>query len=140
MQKILTISLWLWQLPQNLIGFFLTRKYEFKGFRVDEKMNEIPIYFKKDIPSVCLGDYIIINYAFLGKGSSIQTVFHERGHQLQSRIFGWFYLLLVGLPSVVLYWWDRLFHKNWLICRRNKWYYSKYPENWADRLGKVKRL
>jgi hypothetical protein len=54
-------------------------------------------------------------------------------------ILGWLYLPLVGLPSIIGNIWDRLFHKKWSSDRREKWYYSRYPENWADKLGGVIR-
>ncbi|MBD5584166.1 MAG: hypothetical protein HDQ88_03720 [Clostridia bacterium] len=136
--KILTTSLWwIWQFPQNLIGFILTRKYEVKGFRWTRANERIDFYFKRGICGICLGDYIIIDYGLLGRVQSTRSVYHEYGHQKQSRILGWFYLPLVGLPSLVLHLWDRKFHKNWAYNHRQRWYYTKYPENWADKLGGV---
>jgi len=35
--------------------------------------------------------------------------------------------------------WDRLFHKNWGAARRREWYYGRWPEKQADRLGGVTR-
>ena len=130
---------WLWQLPQNLTGFLLTRKYQFKGSRfIDGKW--INIYFK---PLFCsgidLGDYIILDYWYCGKACSRQAVAHEYGHSKQSLILGWFYLPLVGLPSIIGNIWNRLFHKKWTSNQREKWYYSRYPEAWADKLGGVIR-
>lgn len=132
-----TSLLWIWQFPQNLIGFILTRKCETKGFRHSIWNDKIDFYFKRNFNSVCLGDFIIIDYTLCGKARSTQTVYHEWGHQRQSKMLGWFYLLVVGLPSVVLDLWDRRFHKNWTYDHRQMWYYTKYPENWADKLGGV---
>lgn len=140
--KILTTSLWwIWQFPQNLVGFILTRKYEVKGFRYKQekagKDTRIDFYFKRGIGGVCLGDYIIIDYKYLGRVQATTIAFHEFGHQRQSKMLGWLYLPLVGLPSVLLNLWDRAFHKGWEAERRKRWYYNRYPENWADKLGGV---
>lgn len=130
---------WVWQLPQNLIGFLLTRKYQFKSVRrVKDKF--VNVYFKPLFrDGISLGDYIILDYWYCGKVYTTQMVAHKYGHSKQSLILGWFYLPLVGLPSVIGNIWDRLFHKNWTRDQREKWYYSRYPENWADKLGGVIR-
>ena len=135
----INIVKWVWQLPQNLIGFLLTRKYQFEGSRlIDNKW--IDVYYKSFFRSgISLGDYIILDYWYCGKACSRQAVAHEYGHSRQSLILGWLYLPLVGLPSIIGNIWDRLFHKNWTSDQREKWYYSRYPENWADRLGGVIR-
>ena len=135
---------WVWQLPQNLIGFLLTRKYKYKSTRCMNKDvangKWISVYYKSFFRSgVSLGDYIILDYWYCGKACSTQIIAHEYGHSKQSLILGWFYLLLIGLPSFISNIWDRLFHKKWTIDQREKWYYSRYPENWADKLGGVLR-
>ena len=140
-QKIglMVVFKWLWQLPQNLIGFLLTRKHEYKsGRHIDGRW--VDVYYKSFFRSgVSLGDYIILDYWYCGKACSTQAVAHEYGHSKQSLILGWFYLLLVGLPSIIGNAWDRLFHKKWSSDQREKWYYSRYPESWADKLGGVIR-
>lgn len=144
MKKIMSVIKWVWQLPQNLIGFLLTRKYEYKSVRCLEKTVDgrwITVYFKPFFRSgISLGDYIILDYyRYCGKACSRQAVAHEYGHSRQSLILGWFYLLLVGLPSIIGNIWDRLFHKKWTSDQREKWYYNRYPEKWADKLGGVIR-
>ena len=139
MEKIMNVIKWLWQLPQNLLGFLLTRKYRCKSVRY---MNGKPIntYYKSFFRSgISLGDYIILDYWYYGRGYFQQIVAHEYGHSRQSLILGWLYLPLVGLPSLIGNIWDRLFHKKWSSDQREKWYYSRYPENWADKLGGVVR-
>ena len=130
---------WVWQFPQNLVGFLLSRKYNYKSMRcVNGKW--MPVYFKSLFRSgISLGDYIILDYWYCGRECSRQAVAHEYGHSRQSLILGWLYLPLVGLPSIIGNIWDRLFHKNWTDDQRNKWYYNRYPENWADKLGGVVR-
>jgi hypothetical protein len=60
---------------------------------------------------------------------------HEYGHSLQSRLLGPLYLPIVGLASEmrVAY---ALVYRCW-TGRRWSGYYDGFPENWADRLGKV---
>lgn len=133
---------WIWQLPQNLIGFLLTRKCEYKSVRyMGTNDRQVNVYFKLSFfrSGISLGDYIILDYWYCGKACSTQAVTHEYGHSRQSLILGWFYLPLVGLPSIIGNIWDRLFHKKWSSDQREKWYYSRYPENWADKLGGVVR-
>ena len=56
---------------------------------------------------------------------------HEYGHCIQSRMLGPFYLLVIGLPSLL---WALWWHPG-----RSVGYYSFYTERWADRLGGVER-
>lgn len=83
--------------------------------------------------AVSLGNYIYLDvkYAGISETRQLFTVNHEHGHQIQSLYLGPLYLLVVGLPSLCLNIYSRMKHKN------NKWYYSKFPENWANKLGKV---
>jgi hypothetical protein len=137
-KKIMVVIKWVWQFPQNLVGFLLTRKYYMKSSRTTLD-GRVTIYFKPFFRSgVSLGDYIILDKWYVGR-DCVKTVCHEHGHQKQSMILGWFYLPLVGLPSILGNIWDRLFHKKWTNQRREKWYYNRYPEKWADLLGGVIR-
>ena len=83
---------------------------------------------------VSLGKYIIF-----GGQHSIISVYHEEGHQKQSLYLGWLYLIVVGLPSFAGNIYDRIAHRNWNPKARIKWYYNRFPENWADKLGGVQR-
>lgn len=74
---------------------------------------------------VSLGKYII----FTAEPKPIDW-YHELGHQRQSRILGVFYLLLIGMPSVL----------GNLLQRKLKYDYYRQPwEAWADKLGGIKR-
>ena len=70
-------------------------------------------------------------YVFYFGNISEQGRRHETGHSIQSKYLGWLYLPLVGLPSVILYWYKTAFNKS------AEWYHGKYPEHWADKLGGV---
>lgn len=140
MTKIKKILLWIWQLPQNLIGLIITRfanvstVYHIAG--QDFRVWFVPCLFRC---GVSLGEYIIFDQRVYGRYDTTayltKIVNHEAGHTLQSRMLGPLYLLVVGLPSILLNnIWDRLFHKKWSYKDRYEWYYSRYPEKWADDL------
>lgn len=121
------VLLYIWQLPQNILGllviFFSRAKKDFAG-----------VYTTDCNFGVSLGNYIIVN-----KHCAWVDILHEGGHQKQSLYFGWFYLLVIGIPSACGNIWDRFFHKNWETDDRGLWYYSLPWEAWADYLGGVKR-
>ena len=128
--------LYLWQLPQNLLGllviFFTRAKYNDID---DNKKNNYWLSHKFGYFGVSLGKYIIF-----GNGTvSVTSVKHEQGHQKQSLYFGWLYLILVGLPSIARNIWDIIAHNNWQEEDRIKWYYNGYPEKQADKYGGVVR-
>ena len=121
------LALWLWQLPQNLLGLLMIAilrpedKYDFEGVTL--------CYATRMSGGVSLGRYIIIHSTM--KDYAGRTEKHELGHCRQSRMLGWFYLPVIGIPSLLwAAWWND---------KRNRSYYSFYTERWADHLGGVKR-
>ena len=64
---------------------------------------------------------------------SRRLLVHEYGHTVQSMILGPFYLLLVGLPSVI--WSHRYCRRTPIYRSRGVAYTDRYPEHGADRLG-----
>lgn len=144
-KTIKNILLYVWQLPQNIIGFILSRFVVntcicANGFI--DKNEDVIVYYTKNLfgCGVSLGNYIILDEKYLHKDHGT-TIKHEHGHQKQSRILGCFYLLIIGLPSVWGNLWDRIFHRNWDNKERVEWYYKKLPwEAWADKLGNVERF
>lgn len=133
--------LFLWQLPQNCIGFLLTKFFRCNIFFFNFGDTKIKAYVATvrnlSWSGVSLGGYIII----AGNRFATETTLrHESGHQVQSRRLGWLYLLIIGLPSLCGNIADRVFHKKWSVEKRIEWYYKKQPwEKSADRLGGVKR-
>ena len=112
------VLLYLWQLPQNLLGLlvilFTGAKKQCLVYRTDKYRF-----------GVSLGKYIIF-----GGYYSYVDIKHEMGHQKQSLYLGPLYLLIIGLPSVT----------GNLLRRLIKFDYYKQPwEDWADKLGGVKR-
>lgn len=112
------VLLYLWQLPQNLLGLAVI------AFTGAEKKGDI--YHTNGYRfGVSLGKYIIFGGFFNATDKK-----HEQGHQKQSLYLGWLYLLVIGLPSAI----------GNLLNRRIDFDYYKQPwEAWADRLGGVMR-
>lgn len=133
------VLLWLWQLPQNIIGFAVSW-FCTKDYRLIEGI-WYWFYYREHFfrSAVSLGNYIIADKAYCDSNSLENMLMHERGHQAQSRYLGPLYLIAVGLPSLCGNVYDRIFHRNWERLRRELWYYSQPWEAWADRLGGVER-
>lgn len=126
--------LYLWQLPQNILGLLVIA---FTGaFKTKDGRYWIT---EKGGFGVSLGNFIIFGDMGGRYEPDEKSIKHEQGHQKQSIILGWFYLLVVGIPSVFGNIWDRIAHQSWSHWKREQWYYSRFPENWADSLGGVKR-
>jgi hypothetical protein len=128
------VLLFIWQLPQNILGLLVIL---FTGaFKTKDGRYWVT---GKGGFGVSLGSFIIfgdMNGRYIPTEKSIQ---HEQGHQKQSLYLGPLYLIVVGIPSLLGNLWDRFFHGSWNYRAREKWYYSRYPENWADKLGNVIR-
>lgn len=122
MRLIGDILLYLWQLPQNILGlvFLLFIKGEEK-----HRLGSIRFYYSANFNGgISLGNYIIVC------SKNDKSIRHEYGHCIQSRILGWLYLLVVGIPSIV---------HAWLCECESHSYYDIWTEKWADKLGGVKR-
>lgn len=133
-----SILLLIWQLPQNLIGLailLINRRNYKKDYVYIKGCGEVTYYLVKHIMDrgISLGNYIVLD-------SDAQLYYHdvrhEYGHQIQSRYLGWFYLILIGIPSVCGNIIDMIVHKS---HRKDCWYYRQPWERWADKLGGVKR-
>ena len=128
------LLLYVWQLPQNLLGLLMLLIYRHE--KEYHRLNGRRFYFTTEMPSgISLGNYIIMNREDKEDGMK-----HEFGHSIQSRILGPLYLLVIGLPSLL---WNVLdsiavepiagYEKSYEI------YYSMPWEHWADNLGGVVR-
>lgn len=128
MSTFLKIVLYIWQLPQNLLGLL------FMLFLKGEKRHElkgIKFYYQKRFPGgVTIGEYIIVGT------KQETTVRHEYGHVLQSRILGPLYLIVIGLPSLIHAWLNGAIG----CCEKHdEGYYHFYTEKWADKLAGITR-
>lgn len=129
MRTLKSILLYLWQLPQNLLGLLFLL-----FLRPVEEVSDTG-YAKVYRSRRMSGGISLGQYAFVSPVSARDenTVRHEGiGHPRQSRILGPLYLIVIGLPSLLWTWLHRL-------IAPNKSYYWLYTERWADRLGGVER-
>ena len=121
------IFLFIWQLPQNCAGLlFLLFLSIFKGVEHREYYCRKFIIFGHLCPTgVSLGIFVFV------KGSTRSGIIcHELGHCVQSEKLGPLYLLVVGIPSASMKYFSRF------NDRFRSGYYNRFPENWADRLGR----
>ena len=126
MKTLKNILLWIWQFPQHIVGLLIL--LFIKG-ESKHKFDGITYYYYDPFPGgISLGNYMI-----LGDKWS-QSVKHEYGHTLQSRMLGPLYLPIVGLCSIT---WAGLYGS--VIKETHNGYYKFWTEKWADKLGKVKR-
>jgi hypothetical protein len=117
-----------WELPQVILGilFLIVLKKKTIGLQYYEAAN---VYFVKGFPGgISLAFFIFLNSDEQG---STRAVKHEYGHTRQSLFLGWLYLIVVGFPSIIR---AAIWNNSNLDSER---YYRGFPENWADRLGRV---
>lgn len=123
-----------WELPQNLIGYIISI---ITGRKVYKKYETATLYTWSRKEGLSLGSFIFVPYR---EGQEINQelaerfIKHEYGHTLQSKYLGWFYLIVVGLPSLI---WNACFKQ--YRAKHNVDYYDFPVEKWADMLGGVKR-
>lgn len=118
------ILFWIWCFPQMLLG--LCVKHFSKATPAGDHY-----HFQSPHGSVSLGEYIFLCPSHQNDPITLR---HELGHRTQSRMLGWLYLLVIGLPSFV---WCRCFGS---YRKKHKIsYYSFYTERWADRLAGIHR-
>ena len=132
------VLLYIWQLPQNLVGLLLVAIYKPERKHIIDNGNIIYLSTRM-LGGISLGKYSLVNIGHyrLKREDSLKrdTVRHEAiGHAQQSRWLGWLYLLIIGLPSIA---WAGI-HRIKRVAE--KWsYYAFYTEKWADRIAGVKR-
>ena len=125
MEKFKQIVLWIWQLPQNLLGLaFMLFLRPLR--RVETDIDTIAAVYVSERMS-----------GGISSSRDEKTIRHEGiGHPRQSRMLGPLYLLVIGLPSLLHAWLNGAIG----CCDRHpEGYYHFYTEKWADRLGGVKR-
>ena len=118
------IVLYIWQLPQNIIGVILFYLYYSDGdiYNWNKETSDIKVnvFSEKMKGGVTLGKYII--------ASNTYYTYHEYGHTIQSKILGPLYLLIIGLPSIV----HACLHG---YIGKTKSYYHFWTEKWANKLS-----
>ena len=131
------VLLFIWQLPQNLLGLILLMFYiQEKKFNYKDGIN---YYETPEMPSgISLGQYVIVRHK-----TNIDSLNHEYGHCRQSQYLGPLYLIFIGLPSIFGNIVERVILCNILHWSAHKcyiWYYNLPWEKWADKLGGVTRI
>jgi hypothetical protein len=132
----LNLLLFIWQLPQNLIALLICAIVYRVPSDWENKRAKITVMMVPVKTTFCwsLGQFIFINPL-----ATRNVIRHETGHSVQSLYLGPLYLLFVGLPSVILYL-TKCFKRRFSGMKEDeltKWYHTKYPENWADKLGRI---
>lgn len=130
---------WTWCFPQSFIGLIWFIICKIRRFKTSEyNRYSLWTHDKNYSPAggVSLGMFIFckdLDPRVYFRSVELSEVIrdHEWGHVLQSFILGPFYLIVIGLPSII---WNLIYRKT------KKSYYWFYTESWADKLGKVERI
>ena len=116
------VLLYLWQLPQNLLGLTYLA-FCFDRVKITEQRGAVFYATKHVRGGMTLGRYVFIAPGNIDR----EPVYdHEFGHVRQSRRWGWLWLPVFAIPSGL--------HS--LFCRAAN-YYHFYTERSANRLGGV---
>lgn len=133
MNKTKEILLYIWQLPQNLLGLIML--LFMKPYVSKEKYKGITyVVSKKMSGDISLGNYVILSNSYKDKNRYQKVWNHEWGHTRDSKIFGPLYLIAIGLPSLIWAW-----MYGTIVKPTTNGYYKFYTEKRADRLGGVER-
>lgn len=134
------IALYIWQLPQNIIGLILVLILKPEKKLIASNGNFV--YFSSKMSGgISLGKYSIIDDYYIKRLKKEESMLnldvtkHEAlGHGTQSRYLGPMYLPVIGLPSLI---WAWLYGP--VIPYTHNGYYVFYTEKWADKLAKIVR-
>lgn len=118
-----------WELPQTLVALLMSVILKCRTARDTFKERKVYIHHSTFLTWWSLGEFIFSTM----EPYDCVPYCHEWGHSRQSRILGWLYLILIGLPSVTYNGLCRIFPK------LSDYYYKMPWEAWADKLGGVKR-
>ena len=125
MSTLVNIIMYLWQLPQNIIGAILFCIYStFSDVIVVDEGASVSVYTSIK-GGLSLGAFNFLQKGYYRNPSNYvtKTILHTKGHRKQSRILGPLYLLVIGVPSLI-----------WGVLRtcfkyfRKKDYYSFFTE------------
>ena len=128
MKYIRNLILFIWQLPQHIVAiiYFGYLVMMCKDLGIDSRYKQATV-----IPCIMRGAVTLGNYVFVGLNSEYkETVKHELGHTIQSKILGPLYLIVIGIPSITYCGLRRLFPS-----LRKKNYYNFYTEKIANYLS-----
>ena len=86
-----------WELPQTLAALVFMLFFKTQGIVGNSRIWHV--HFSSFLTCASLGEFIFFAKRDVGGPSWEDTVRHETGHSVQSRIFGPLYLILIALPS-----------------------------------------
>lgn len=123
MKKLLfTLIHYTWCLPQTLIAWIVRL---FVQVDYVETIDHTTVYYTRiKRSSASLGHKIFLCQRDWHNSRILR---HEYGHYKQSLILGWFYILIIAIPSLI---WNVIIQP---ITKKD--YYSFYTEKWAEKLG-----
>lgn len=114
----------IWELPQILCGLVVKLVFCVYGSKEVETIKQ----GKCKIQNWGLSSGVSLGwFQFTPKSASKNMNSHEVGHSLQSLWLGPFYLLVIGIPSII---WCALYKK---LGYTN--YYAFYTEKWANKIS-----
>ena len=128
MKTLKTILLFLWLLPQNIIGLIVFFFTKLRGAKSETYNGTIVTRWKRS-GGISLGQFI-----FVPQYAGEKTIKHEYGHYIDGTCLGWLYGVVIGIPSFI---WAGCFGK--YRAKHNISYYDFYTEKRADLLGEVNR-
>jgi hypothetical protein len=132
------VLLALWELPQNVLGAGLLAAQFALGHVEATRLERERLFVRSRHMAVSLGFFVFWaqdDSRWFRLDSWVKD--HEYGHSFQSRLLGPLYLPLVGVPSTMRVLYAIAYRE--LTGRRWGGYFDGYPEDWADRLGGVRR-
>ena len=122
------VLLFLWQLPQNIIGLFMMLWFkDCDSLELIDHTDWTYAFKSKEM----LGGISLGTFCFLSENDALNPaiVAHEMiGHPKQSRMLGWLYLFVVGIPSIL--------HAEFRD-RQKSCYYDYWCERWANDLAGI---
>ena len=118
----MTALLFIWQLPQIIIGATIRA---LMGKKILRRIGNVRIYAWSHRSGVSLGWF-----CFVPEEAGKEMICHEYGHTRQSALLGPLYLLIIGIPSFL---WAILWRSG--VIRRD--YHSFYTERWAEKEGSL---
>ena len=121
---------WTWGLPQNLVGGALYLYCRLRGCPHFRYQGAFGVIWTKQLGSMSMGSFLFMHPSWTPEKKELLA--HEYGHTIQSLFFGPFYLLTVGVPSIL---WAGLPRFQKLRREKHLSYYAVYPEKQASLLG-----
>ncbi len=127
-----------WEAPQTLLGGALLAVEALRGRVIKIEREDGRLLVQSPGTGISLG-HVVFWCRESNRWHELdeRNRAHELGHTKQSRLLGWLYLPLVGVPSISRAAYALLYRE--VTGRSWTGYYDGYPENWADRLGGVVR-